>query len=1112
MNPFQRARSEARIVREKLAPGKASQPIKAAVLLAAVEPVLRLGIEPVAPTYPDLGEGTAVLHREQSFIFISNEVKKWSDEYCGLIAHELGHWRLDVDKAPKKVAKLKTGGDGSAATMQVEAYGARERQELQANVFARELLLPREVAQKLAAEGTGAEKAAETLGIPLEFARQQMLDALLLPPGESNTTTLQPASGTQERAAKATERAANVVAGPGTGKTSTLIHRVKHLVEDKKVDPSQILVLTFTNKAALELTERLRAAGIARAADIWAGTFHAFGLEFMRKFHQHFGLESDFNIADALTSMTALAASLPVLDLRYHLRTEDPYTWLKTVIDGIKRLKEELISPAEYRKRIAKIKPKDEEQQRRREDFALLYVTHEKQLALKKTADFVDLIARPALALLADRVPFTELADKFQHILVDEYQDVSHAMVVLLRELARGGKSIWVVGDLRQAIHHWRGASIKSLLKFNDSFEQHAGKGRIKEYSLDVNHRSCEEVVELFQEVGRNHVLQTKFRLGKMTANKGRCGQKPKVITSADPADELDAVIEGIKALQAANVPFGRQAVLCRDRLDVERAALRFAQSGIPIIHIGELGQRLEVKTLMCLMQLLVERQPRALLGLMHIPELAMPVSDVLLLVEEAPSRMELQRGRWLWEPPEELSKKGRNVTEKLAKLLSGWNHYSNPWNFVCDMLLEHRFGLPDPLDESVEAWVKRIALWQFAYGVRGGDGEKKHPTIARFLLRQRLRQRIGDTYGERELPPEAGSLNGVRVQTVHGAKGLEYEAVHLGFATAGSFGPDNPYNFRNKLQEIVPPEVLGSSDKEYEFEAAVERNNLLYVALSRAKRHLRIYQSNDFNGKNIAPQIRDASALYREIEFSEPIKKGKAAASIKAFQPADTVSFEHFETYAQCALAYWYAQKVGLKSEADLDPALRARLAIMTALKAVASGAEGAAQSHFLRAWEAMRLPSKAEDANLWRDAQLVYERGRALIKSHTKAGGTYSQPKTSVAGLNVELPWGFVRKIDGIVTFTIVRFARFGFSGAQTLLGPMGSELPYKGLKTIELGYVISDKTDAVKASGNVSMTKAYKAASKFLEGDNQPARGRHCGRCAYTTICPSSPSIKT
>src|SRR4051794_9643060 len=115
MNPFQRARDEARATREKLAPGKGASPLPAKDLLGAVEDEVGLAIESVDPSYPDLSQGSAVLQREQKFIYVSNEVPLWKDVFCGLVAHELGHWFLDASKAPSTVAHLKTlfGSDGS---------------------------------------------------------------------------------------------------------------------------------------------------------------------------------------------------------------------------------------------------------------------------------------------------------------------------------------------------------------------------------------------------------------------------------------------------------------------------------------------------------------------------------------------------------------------------------------------------------------------------------------------------------------------------------------------------------------------------------------------------------------------------------------------------------------------------------------------------------------------------------------------------------------------------------------------------------------------------------------------------------------------------------------
>jgi Zn-dependent peptidase ImmA (M78 family) len=302
LNPFQRAREEALELRNKLLRKRSCEAVHVKDFLTPdiIERKLELGIAFVPQGSTDLGGADAILRRSENYIYVRNDVSNSEKTY--LIAHELGHFVQGEGQEETSISSLKSlvAAEGSPGVIKVEAYGARERQELRANVFARELLLPRSVARDLYAAGVGPRKVATDFGIHLEIVRQQMLDAVLLPVlATANEMKALPApSPDQDKAIRATERFVNVVAGPGSGKTTTLVHRVRYLIQEQNVDPSHLLVLTFTNKAAFELTERLRAAGIPRASDVWAGTFHAFGLEFLRKYHQCFGLENDVIVAD----------------------------------------------------------------------------------------------------------------------------------------------------------------------------------------------------------------------------------------------------------------------------------------------------------------------------------------------------------------------------------------------------------------------------------------------------------------------------------------------------------------------------------------------------------------------------------------------------------------------------------------------------------------------------------------------------------------------------------------------------------------------------------------------------------------------------------------------
>ncbi len=1107
MNVFERAISEAVKLRAQLLEGGAATTTAASVLLDAVEEKLNLLIERVPRSYPELGGGSAVLKRNENAIYVVDDVDDAT--YAYLVAHELGHWILDADQQPLTVAFLKelTGIGTSPAAIQVEAYGARERQELQANVFARELLLPRGVAKELFGRGTGPINAAHVMGIPLEIARLQFLDAALLPPPlPQRSTVLHPPSADQKRAARASERFANVVAGPGTGKTSTLVHRVKFLIEEQKVHPRNILVLTFTNKAAFELVERLRIAGIANASDIWAGTFHAFGLEFLRKYHQKFELPQDVFVADRLSIMSLLVRALPQVDLKHYSRLEDPYDWLQPVITGVKRLKEELVTPEMYAERLSALPDASLiEIATKREDVSKLYSLHEAELRRAGMVDFVDLVALPATALQVDRKPFSELVNGFHHILVDEYQDVTQAMVELIRQLASKAKSVWVVGDVRQAIHHWRGASVKSLLKFESTFTKSSAVGLVGKYSLGVNRRSSAEIVELVRKVGTLHVLEGSLALDPVVSSKGTAGEIPMVVTSGAKHDIHSAVLTGINSCVADGIPFGSQAVLSRKGADVERLARELESAGIPVLYIGELARRKEIKRLLSLMQLLAERQPWGLLGLSGDPTYGLDLSDIRVLLAAALADVRWQRGRWIRDVPPGLSARGRNVVSHLDLLLRGATRSTNPWDFVCNMLLEKRFSTLDLNDHTIAAQVSRVALWQFAYSVRNGDGDMREARLSRYLLRQRLRQRIGDTYVDRELPPEALAMNAVRLQTVHGSKGLEYDAVHVGYVDAGTYGSVSPtWRSPDSIDDIVPPEALGSSAAEYEFETAVERNNLMYVAVSRARTHLRLYDDDEFGSNDRIPQLSHSPKSYlaeRFVGSAPPVAVTRSGSKIVPQAPID---YTAFETYVRCGLQYRYRYGLDLRADFELDVGIRARRAVMLVLGKIANSDESLKEV-FVRIWAEQKLPEKVEDPTLWRDAVAALKRGGALVKA---IDGAYCELTTNVAGLNLNMQWGLRTEDRYGSTLHIIRFSSRGASDAATLMRPMINEIDGRSVKGIVLHNIMSDAQVKVAPSGALMKTKAAKAAIRLIGQDFSPVIGRHCGRCSFVTACPALP----
>jgi hypothetical protein len=242
----------------------------------------------------------------------------------------------------------------------VEDYGTRERRELQANVFAREFLFPRPLARRLHLdEALSASVIAERLALPKNLVRQQLLDALLLPTPTTVAVDSSPAQPlcpdpSQDRAAAHRGSAFQLQAGPGTGKTRTLVKRILSLISDG-IDPAAILVLTFSNRAAGELVERLATATPDSAAQLWIGTFHAFGLDLLRRYHDRLHLPPNPTLFDRSDAISVLEEILPTLPLVHYRNLWDPAMVLRDVVTAISRAKDELADPVRYRELAEKM-------------------------------------------------------------------------------------------------------------------------------------------------------------------------------------------------------------------------------------------------------------------------------------------------------------------------------------------------------------------------------------------------------------------------------------------------------------------------------------------------------------------------------------------------------------------------------------------------------------------------------------------------------------------------------------------------------------------------------------------------------------------------------------
>jgi len=417
------------------------------------------------------------------------------------VAHEFGHHRLhhpkddchngDVD--PYAAAEPENSAVGES-----DAYSPKQRREAQANVYGRELLLPRRrlravcLAQRLTADTIAAE-----LGLPLNLVQQQMADAMLLPEDRPSASDGERPSldDSQQLAAEADPGPVQVRAGPGTGKTRTLVARTAWLIRAKQADPASILALTYSNASADDLSRRLHLELGAEATAVWCSTFHALGQELLRLYGDRLGLLSTPKLLDRADSLFLLESEFQQLQLDHYFDLQEPLRGLKSVLNAISRAKDELCDPPTYLAR-AQAMPAGEAKDKALE-AAHVYAVYQKALQTRGWVDFGDLIARSVELLKSHADVAAEIHRTYRHILVDEYQDMNTASAALLKQLADPAAGPWVVGDVRQSIYRFRGASPLNMSRFADAFPGADFK------DLEVNYRSGGRIVGLFERYGR---------------------------------------------------------------------------------------------------------------------------------------------------------------------------------------------------------------------------------------------------------------------------------------------------------------------------------------------------------------------------------------------------------------------------------------------------------------------------------------------------------------------------------------------------------------------------------------------------------------------------------
>ena len=381
-----------------------------------------------------------------------------------------------------------------------------------------------------------------------------------------------------------TEGPCLVIAGAGSGKTKVLTHKIAYLIDEKNVKPWNILAITFTNKAANEMKERVEKLVGDIAKDMWIGTFHAICVRILRKFIDRLGFESSFVIFDTSDQKTMVKQILKAENL------DDKIFSDKSVLYEISKAKNEMLDPAAY-----SLRSKGDF---RKEKIADIYRIYQKKLKENNAIDFDDII-NFAIQILMDNPDILEYySEKFKYVLVDEYQDTNKAQFTLVTLLASKYGNITVVGDNDQGIYSFRGADISNILNFEKDFP---GTKIIK---LEQNYRCTQSILNAANSVIKNN--ETKYEKKLWTKNEE--GNLPKVYRGDDEYDEANYIVNQITHLKLTeHYNYSDFAVLYRMNSQSRSIEDILRREDIPYKIVGGLKfyERKEIKDIIAYLRLI---------------------------------------------------------------------------------------------------------------------------------------------------------------------------------------------------------------------------------------------------------------------------------------------------------------------------------------------------------------------------------------------------------------------------------------------------------------------------------------------------------------------------
>jgi DNA helicase-2/ATP-dependent DNA helicase PcrA len=737
----------------------------------------------------------------------------------------------------------------------------------------------------------------------------------------------------QKRAVKYNQGPLLIIAGAGTGKTSVIVEKIKYLIKKKLARPEEILALTFTDKAAFEMEERVDREMPYGYFQMWISTFHAFADQILKQESNHIGISPAYRLMTEAETVIFLRHNLFLFDLKYFRPLGNPNKFLQDLLGHFSRLKDEDIDPIDYLNWAKRLKSKDKTEKEKYLELAHAYRTYQTLKNKENLFDFSDLIYYLLKLFRERKTILKQYQSKFKYVLVDEFQDTNIAQYNLIKLLcpANHNPHLTVVGDDSQAIYKFRGASVSNILNFKKDYQ------KTKQVSLLKNYRSSQVILDAAYRLIKNNDPDTlEARLGiskKLVAVKTPISiHAANLFISDTVGTEADYVVGEIIKLKN-RYQYSDFAILVRANNHADPFIRALSRQNIPYQFLGPatLYKQAEVKDLIAYLKVLNNPTDSiSLYRVLTMKTFSVDTKDLIFLsVFAKKTNLSLFQAieACLDEPgfenyQEFLPVLTKKTKDKIGVIYSMIKKHFQRIRLESAGEILFRFleetGILTKLTDYKSEKEEKIALniAKFFTRLKAYEANHEDASVAAAVEDIDMKMELGESPIASQT--DISSYNAVNIATTHSAKGLEFGVVFLVNLTRGRF-PTIKRSEGIPIPDALIKETLPGGDYHLQ-----EERRLFYVGLTRAIDRVYLttarFYGEEKREQKISPFVLeslDESAVKKAINLKNEEKEQLSIFDFKKKTEPKTnlprsfigvnFSYTQLEIFLRCPLRYKY-------------------------------------------------------------------------------------------------------------------------------------------------------------------------------------------------------------